>query len=690
MSESPSLVAVPGRPTAIRLAFTLAAVLLATLVAGGGATAATTAPTFSRADHPQLGSNLIAADFNGDGRPDLAGIGAQSAAVILASGNGTFGARVEHPVASWAQDLAAGDLNGDGRTDLVLTINDPQISLSLLAGNGDGTFAPAVNFANTSGFDSPAIVITDLNNDARLDLVFAHQIGCFTAPCVVARTLSVMMGNGDGTFQPSREIEVGTGMSRIAVGDFNRDGNKDLAIAGDSSRVYRLFGAGDGTFVQQPTLTLTADTFGVDATDIDVADFNGDTIQDLVVAIALNGSRTAILIGLGDGTFQQPLIITDQNLNVPQVQAVADYNGDGFQDLALGLANGNQGLMQILNGNGDGTFQAPRLYLVPPPQSSIGTVAIASANLNSDGRADLALGVGGAAPALVVLINTTGTAPAPIPAAPALLSPAQDARPAQPVVLDWTDVSAATSYRIQIDDSSNFSAPLVVDQTVTASRFTASTLGARQHWWRVRGINSDGVSGAWSSVRRFTPRAVAAAPALSAVAVSPASVTGGNPSTGTVTLTAAAPSGGFVVSLASGNAAASVPSSVSVAQGGTSATFPISTSAVANSTAVTITASAGGVTRSATLTVNPPGQAATLTVSVTGRGGERVTSSPAGINVPVGSSGSASFAVGTRITLSASNGRDAVWSGACSSGGNKARSCTFTFGGNATVSANVQ
>ena len=428
----------------------------------------------------------VVADLNGDGRPDLAGIGAQSAAVLLANGAGAFGARVEYPVANWAQDLAAGDFNGDGRLDLVVTINDPHISLSLLTGNGDGTFKASVNFSNTSGFDSPAVVAVDLDNDGKLDVVVAHDIACFTAPCTVARTISVLTGNGDGTFQPPREIDVGTGMSRIAVGDFNRDGLEDLAIAGDSSRVYRLFGVGDGTFVRQPTLTLTADTFGVDGTDIDVADFNGDTIQDLVVAIALNGSRTAILIGNGDGTFRQPLIITEPNGNVPAQQAVADYNGDGFQDLALGLANGNQGLMEILNGNGDGTFQPPVLYLVPPNQSSIGTVAMVSADLNGDNRADIALGIGGASPGLAVLINSTGAVPPPTPSATTLLSPAQDATPAQPVAFDWADVSAATSYRIQIDDSNNFSTPLVVDRTLTTSQFTASTLTAQRHWWRVQ------------------------------------------------------------------------------------------------------------------------------------------------------------------------------------------------------------
>jgi hypothetical protein len=105
---------------------------------------------------------------------------------------------------------------------------------------------------------------------------------------------------------------------------------------------------------------------------------------------------------------------------------------------------------------------------------------------------------------------------------------------------------------------------------------------------------------------------------------------------------------------------------------------------------VTITASAGGITRTATLTVTPQPQTATLTVTATGRSGERVTSNPAGINVAVGSSGTASFATGTVITLRATNERDVIWSGACSSGGNKTKTCTFTQTGNAAVTANVQ
>jgi hypothetical protein len=165
-------------------------------------------------------------------------------------------------------------------------------------------------------------------------------------------------------------------MSEIAVGDYNRDGFKDLAIGGTQGQVYRLHGVGDGTFVQQPTLTAVVDQSFIPVTDIDVADFNGDSIQDLVAAVPHNGSRTAILIGNADGTFRAPLVLTDPGLNIPQQQAVADYNGDRFQDLALSLGDGNQGVMQIRNGNGDGTFQAPVQYLVPPPTSSLGGIFI--------------------------------------------------------------------------------------------------------------------------------------------------------------------------------------------------------------------------------------------------------------------------------------------------------------------------
>jgi hypothetical protein len=172
--------------------------------------------------------------------------------------------------------------------------------------------------------------------------------------------------------------------------------------------------------------------------------------------------------------------------------------------------------------------------------------------------------------------------------------------------------------------------PAKGDFLVTVSQFTVASLAARQHWWRVRGVNSAGTAGAWSSVRSFTPQCTPVTAALSAVSVNPSSVVGGNSSQGTVTLTAAAPSGGFALTLADNSSAATVPASVTVPQGATSATFAITTATVTASTPVTLTASAGAVTRTTMLTVTPPGQTVTVTVTVTatGRSGERISSNP--------------------------------------------------------------
>jgi len=229
-------------------------------------------------------------------------------------------------------------------------------------------------------------------------------------------------------------------------------------------------------------------------------------------------------------------------------------------------------------------------------------------------------------------------------------------------------------------------ASVTVAAGATSATFTVSTSS-------VTASTSSTISGTFGGATRSVVLTVTPPPAtasLSTLTLNPTSVTGGTASQGTVTLSSAAPAGGFAVSLSSSGAAATVPPSVTVAPGATSATFGITTSAVTASTPVTITATAGTVTRTATLTVNPPGQAATLTVTATGRSGELVTSSPAGLSVAVGSTGSASFATGTSMTLTASNGRDVIWSGACSSGGNKVKSCTFTLTANASVTANVQ
>jgi len=187
-----------------------------------------------------------------------------------------------------------------------------------------------------------------------------------------------------------------------------------------------------------------------------------------------------------------------------------------------------------------------------------------------------------------------------------------------------------------------------------------------------------------------TPPPTTGTPTLTGFTLSPSSTTAGSAVTGTVTLSAAAPTGGVVVALSSSSAAASVPPSVTVGAGFTSASFTITTGSVSTATTATITATLGS-SQAATLSIAPAAvpAAGTLTLTATGRSGVTITSNPAGISVPVGTTGSGSFPAGTSITLTASSGRTAIWSGACTTA-RDTNTCTFTLSGNASVTANVQ
>jgi hypothetical protein len=380
--------------------------------------------TFTTQRYPLLGNTHIGADLNADGRPDLAGAGANAVSVMLGNGDGTFRAKTDFPIGMQTQAVAAGDFNSDGKVDLVVTLNTPQLSLALLTGTGTGTFNAPTFFSNTSGFDSPAIAATDLNGDNRLDVVVMHSIACFTAPCRAARSITILLGDGNGTFQTPSEIDVGTGPMAMVVVDLNRDGIKDVAIGGGNTELSILLGVGNGTFTRQPVVTLVpgGDLFSA-CNDIGVGDLNRDTIQDLVVPLG-NGEGNAILIGNGNGTFQVRSRIQIDETFAPLHVAVADYNRDGLLDIARTMGDGTNGLMQILRGNGDGTFQAPNRYLVPPPNSSRGGIVIIAGDWNGDAKPDVAFVEGGAgAPTIDVLTNITGGVPPSLGVASLSLNP---------------------------------------------------------------------------------------------------------------------------------------------------------------------------------------------------------------------------------------------------------------------------
>jgi FG-GAP-like repeat len=313
---------------------------------------------------------IVAGDFNGNGRLDLAVAngGDNTVSVLLGNGDGTFQPQVTYAVGSGPDAIVAGDFTSDGRLDLGVA-NDSDNTVSVLLGNGDGTFQPQHTYA--VGSDPRAIVAGDFTGEGRLDLAVSNTFG---------DTVSVLLGNGDGTFQPQVIYAVAGDPQAIVAGDFNGDGHLDLAVAAGSDNVYLLLGNGDGTF--QPQVAYAV---GLAAVAIVAGDFNGDGRLDLAVAIQGTFSSpgtVSVLLGNGDGTIERQ--VADAVLSGPAGIAPGDFTGDGRLDLAI--ANANDDTVSVLPGNGDGTFQPHVAY-------SVGSVpaAIVAGDFNGDGRLDLAV-----------------------------------------------------------------------------------------------------------------------------------------------------------------------------------------------------------------------------------------------------------------------------------------------------------
>jgi hypothetical protein len=200
------------------------------------------------------------------------------------------------------------------------------------------------------------------------------------------------------------------------------------------------------------------------------------------------------------------------------------------------------------------------------------------------------------------------------------------------------------------------------------------------------------ITATWNGISTQSPLTITPQGQPASIALSPASVSGISSTFATVTMAAPAATD-QIFQISSSNAAASLTAnSVTIPAGNTTGGFFINTAAVSTQTLVTISVSGGGVTRSATLTLNPAVAPSTMSLAVTagGRSGERVVSNPTGLSVATGSTGSTQVAPGTVVTLSVASGRDAIWGGACSSGGAKTRTCTLTVNANSAVTANVQ
>ncbi|MGE7419076.1 FG-GAP-like repeat-containing protein, partial [Methylobacterium tarhaniae] len=337
-----------------------------------------------------LSRSAEAADVDGDGKLDLitTGYNGGTVSVRLGNGDGTFKGETKHATGVGPTAVAAADLNGDGKVDLV-TANDTaghNDTVSVLLGNGDGTFRSKLDFA--VGENPYAVMTADVNGDGKRDLLTVNQDD---------DTVSVLLGNGDGTFQAKAAFETGAFPTAVAAADLNRDGKIDLVATntdeGEGTTVSVLLGNGDGTFQTKVDFTTGAAPRAVTAVDV-----NGDGKHDLVVANR-SGNSVSVLLGNGDGTFQAKADFAVGKR--PGAVAAVDVDQDGKIDLVT--ANRTNNDISVLLGNGDGTFRAGTSYMTGTTPYSL-----TATDLNADGRPDFLVSTTGDN-GITVLLSTLPT-----------------------------------------------------------------------------------------------------------------------------------------------------------------------------------------------------------------------------------------------------------------------------------------
>ena len=323
-------------------------------------------------------------DFNGDSKPDLAvaNNSSRNISVLMGNGDGTFGAKTDYDVGLNAYGVVVVDLNGDNKLDLVAaTAFSITSNVSVLLGNGDGTFQSRVDYAFSGSPQPNSILASDFDNDNKNDVVVVNGSGA-----------TVFLGNGDGTLKPPANYGSSNFATSVAVGDFNVDGKIDLAVSsygtGSNGVVSVMLGKGDGTFFPSVNYASAPSPFALAKSD-----FNADGKIDLATANT-QVDHSSVLLGNGDGTFQAFVnYATDPH---GYGLSTGDLNGDGHSDLVVAR---NGGGVSVLKGNGNGTFQKSVNF-------QAGGFFATLFDLNGDGKLDVISA--GTVSSVAVFINQTG------------------------------------------------------------------------------------------------------------------------------------------------------------------------------------------------------------------------------------------------------------------------------------------
>jgi len=304
---------------------------------GAGGFAAATGSPITVGTQPV---SIAISDFNGDGKSDLAIANAMdnTVTVLLGNGSGGFSAASGSPfaVGGHPQSVTVADFNGDGKADLAVA-NFGSSNVTVLLGNGAGGFTAATGSPFAAGLNPFSIAAGDFNGDGHPDLVVANQ---------GSNSVTVLLGNGSGGFTAASgsPVAVGNHPNSVAVGDFNGDGKADLAVANFADNtVTVLLGNGSGGFTAASGSPIAV---ALQPYSIGIGDFNGDGKADLAVSNA-GAADVTILLGNGSGGFTaesgSPFGSGGGN---PVSLAVGDFNGDGRADVAVAnLVAGNVGVL---------------------------------------------------------------------------------------------------------------------------------------------------------------------------------------------------------------------------------------------------------------------------------------------------------------------------------------------------------